>query len=152
MNLTDTLCHTATLPMRVPAPEAFEFMTDTDMMAQWSFGAWGLKPAGDGLFVGKSLFEDLEVYCRLKASRELLQLDYEVGEDPANLVPRIISRIIPGEHIGRGAGNCLVSLIAWRSEAVSDERWRMTCVSHEAEIFRIRHLLESRYSTAPNSQ
>lgn len=146
MNLTDPLCHTATLPIPVPASEAFEFMTDVSMMGQWAFGAWGLKPAGNGIFVGKSMFEDMEVYCRLNASRDLLQLDYEVGDDPANLVPRIISKVIPGEHVGRGAGNCLVSLISWRSEAVSDERWCLTCASHETEIYRIRHLIESRRS------
>ena len=143
MNLSDPLCHTATLPITVPAIEAFEFLTDTEMMGRWAFGAWGLKPAGNDTFVGKSLYEDLEVYCRLKANRELLQVDYEVGEDPARLVPRIISRVIPGEHIDRGAGNCLLSLVAWRSADAGDERWRLTCASHEAEIFRIRHLIES---------
>ena len=145
MNLTDPLCHSATLPIAVPALEAFEFMTDTDMMGQWSFGTWGLKPAGNGLYVGSSLFADHETYCRLKISRTLLQLDYEVGADPANLVPRIIARVTPGEHVGRGAHNCLVSLISWRSEAVSDERWSLTCAAHETEIFRIRHLIESRH-------
>ena len=144
MNLSDPLCHTATLPISAPARETFEFMTDTERMGQWAFGAWGLKPAGNGTFVGKSLYEDLEVYCRLKPNRELLQVDYEVGEDPARLVPRIISRVIPGEHVGRGAGNCLLSLVAWRSASAGDERWRLTCASHEAEIFRIRYLVESR--------
>ncbi len=144
MTLTDPLCHTATLPLPVPALEAFEFMTDAEMMGQWAFGAWGLKPVGNGIFIGRSMFEDMEAYCRLNACRELLQIDYEVGVDPANLAARIISRIIPGEHLGRGAGNCLVSLIVWRSEAVSDDRWQLTCVSHEIEVFRIRHLIESR--------
>ena len=146
MNLSDPLCHTATLPIAVPALEAFEFLTDTEMMGQWAFGAWGLKPAGSDTFIGKSLYEDLEVYCRLKARRDLLQLDYEVGEDPALLVTRIISKVIPGENVGRGADNCLLSLISWRSSAVSDERWRLGCATHEAEIFRIRHLIESRRS------
>ena len=115
MNLSDPLCHTATLTISAPAEEAFEFMTDTEMMGQWAFGAWGLKPAGNDTFIGKSLYEDLEVYCRLKANRDLLQMDYEVGEDPAHLVPRIISKVIPGEYIGREAGSCLVSMISWRS-------------------------------------
>ena len=145
MNLSDSLCHTATLPISAPAQEAFEFLTDSEMMGQWAFGAWGLKPAGNDTFIGKSLYEDLEVYCRLNANRDLLQMDYEVGDDPAHLVPRIISRVIPGEHIGRDAGSCLLSMISWRSAAVSDERWRLTCASHEAEIFRIRHLIESRH-------
>lgn len=144
MNLSDPFCHSATLPMPVPALEAFEFLTDTEMMGQWAFGAWGLKPAGDGVFVGNSMFEDLEVYCRLNTSRELLQVDYEVGEDPASLAPRIISKVIPGEHLGRGADTCLVSLIAWRSETVSEERWCLTCASHETEMYRIRHLIEDR--------
>ena len=144
MNLSDPLCHTATLPIAVPALEAYEFLTDMEMMGQWAFGAWGLKPAGNDTFVGKSLYEDLEVYCRLKANRDLLQLDYETGEDPALLAPRIISRVIPGENVGRGSGHCLLSLVAWRSETSSAERWRLTCATHEAEIFRIRHLVESR--------
>ena len=144
MNLSDPLCHTATLPISAPAQEAFEFMTDAEMMGQWAFGAWGLKPARNDTFIGKSLYEDLEVYCRLNANRDLLQVDYEVGDDPTRLVPRIISRVIPGEHLGMGAGSCLLSMISWRSATVSDERWRLTCASHEAEIFRIRHLIESR--------
>ena len=143
MNLTDPLCHTATLPIAAPAEEVFEFMGDLEMMGQWAFGAWGLKPAGNGIFVGQSLFEDVAVYCRLRAERELLQLDYAVGEDPDNLIPRIISRVIPGAYLGRSADSCLLSLIAWRSEAASDERWRLTCASHEAEIFRIRYMIEA---------
>ena len=145
MNLSDPLCHTATLPISVPAEEAFEFMTDTEMMGQWAFGSWGLKPAGNNILIGKSLYEDLEVYCRMKINRDMLQLDYEVGDAPGHLVPRIISRVIPGVHIGMGAGSCLLSMISWRSAAVSDERWRLTCASHEAEIFRIRHLIENRH-------
>ena len=144
MNLTDPLCHTATLPIAVPALEVFEFLTDAELMGQWAFGAWGLKPVGDDLFVGASLFTDTPVYCRLNVRRELLQLDYEVGEDPDNLIPRIIARVIPGPQVGRGAEHCLASLIAWRSESVSDERWRLTCASHEAEMYRIRHLVERR--------
>ena len=105
----------------------------------------GTETCRNDTFIGKSLYEDLEVYCRLNANRDLLQMDYEVGDDPAHLVPRIISRVIPGEHIGRDAGSCLLSMISWRSAAMSEERWRLTCASHEAEIFRIRHLIESRH-------
>ena len=146
MNLSDPLCHTATLPIGVSAEKTFEFMTNTEMMGRWAFGAWELKPAKGDILIGKSLFEDLEVYCRIKANRDILQLDYEVGEDPVHLVPRIISKIIPGEYIGRDADSCLLSMISWRSATASDERWRLTCGSHEAEVFRIRHLVETQYS------
>ena len=75
-----------------------------------------------------------------------MQMDYEVGDDPTRLVPRIISRVIPGEHIGMGCRQLPAEpdCLAQRNRA-SDERWRLTCASHEAEIFRIRHLIESRH-------
>lgn len=143
MNLSDSYCHTATLPIAASAEGAFEFMTNTEMMGQWAFGSWGLEPHKGDTYKGYSLYEDLEVFCRLSVNRDIFQIDYQVGDDPDNLLPRIVSKVIPGENIGMDADCCLLSMISWRSANTSDERWQLTCGSHEAEIFRIRHLIET---------
>ena len=145
MNLSDPLCHTATIKIGVSSEKAFEFMTDAANTGQWAFGSWGLQSAKEDIFVGRSLYDGGEVFCRIKATHEILQLDYEVGEDPDKLVPRIAAKIIPGEILGGDADSCLLTMISWRSNAASDECWRLTCGSHEAEVFRIRYLIESQY-------
>jgi hypothetical protein len=38
---------------------------------------------------------------------------------------------------------CLVTLISWRAEGMSDSRWRRLCVSHETQMYIIKHMIES---------
>lgn len=55
------------------------------------------------------------------------------------------------------AGVCLVTLLTWRSAQTDDAKWKLTCVSHETEMFIIRNRLEqlaaaNRQDGTPNRQ
>jgi NADPH-dependent curcumin reductase CurA len=70
-------------------------------------------------------------------------VEYLVGATPAALAPRIRARVAPGPALGYDAGTSVVTLEAWRTRDMSDERWMRLVHTHEAEIELIRAQLES---------
>ncbi len=143
MTDSDIHCHTASIAVAVSPQTALAFMADGVKQGQWSFGSWQRRRAGDDLYTGTSLFTGQQTYVAIKADPDKLLIDYAVGADPDNLSPRIMARIIPGDVLGLEPGKCLISLIVWRTADMSDERWHLLSVSHETEMYLIRHLLES---------
>lgn len=143
MTDSDIHCHTASIAVAVAPETAFAFMADGVKQGEWSFGSWQRARVGDDLYTGTSLFTGQQSYVRIKADPDKLLIDYAVGAAPDALSPRIMARIIPGEVLGLEPGQCLVSLIVWRTADMSDERWHLLSVSHETEMYIIRHLLES---------
>ena len=143
MTDSDIHCHTASIAVAVTPKAAFAFMSDGVKQGEWSFGSWQRRRVGDGLYTGTSLFTGQQSYVSIKGDSDKLLIDYAVGADPDNLSPRIMARIIPGDVLGLAPGHCLISLIVWRTADMSDERWHLLAVSHETEMYLIRHLLES---------
>ena len=143
MTDSDIHCHTASIAVAVLPPIAFDFMADGVKQGQWSFGSWQRNQVADGLFTGTSLFTGQVSYVSIKTDPGKLLIDYAVGPDADNLSPRIMARIIPGDVLSLEPGHCLISLIVWRTADMSDERWHLLSVSHETEMYVIRHLLES---------
>lgn len=130
-----------TVECAVPAERAFAFLRDGALLGRWALGCWQTELRGDGLFVGRSLFDGGAVWARPIGDARLLTVDYHVGGSPDALVPRIMARVVPGSSVGRGAEACLVSLIAWRDEGMDDARWHHLVACHEVEILLIQALL-----------
>jgi len=144
MDITNPYCHTCSCVVEVPAMAAWEYMSDGMKQAEWTFGSMDRRKVGDHLFVGTSMFDNSKIYIRIDADRERLMVYYYLGPDPENLQPRNVARIMPGNQLGSDAETCLITLMAWRSSFMSDDRWKQLCVSHETQMFIIKARLERR--------
>jgi hypothetical protein len=144
MLFEDQYCHTASISVRTPAQTAFEYLADGLRQGEWTLGAIRRRKVGDALFVGTSMFDEREAYVRILPAPEHLLVTCWVGPAPEKLIPRIWIRVVPAEHLERPAETCVVTLVAWRPTGQSDDSWRLTRVTHEAEVFLIRGYLERR--------
>ncbi len=140
----DQYCHTASITVGTPAQAAFEYLADGLRQGEWTLGATRRRQVGEALFVGTSMFDEHEAYVRILAVPEHLLVTCWVGPAPEKLLPRIWLRVVPAEHLERPAETCVVTLLAWRPTGQSDDSWRLTRVTHEAEVFLIRGYLERR--------
>ena len=144
MVLYGQLEHTVTAAVHVDAVVAFDYLSDPHNLGSWALGSFHVtESATPGVFRGESLFDRSEGYFRIEAERERLCIDYLLGT-PEKLVPRIAVRVIPNEVVNRPAGTCLVTMTAWRSASMQEERWERLCAAHEAEILLVKGQLESR--------
>jgi hypothetical protein len=134
--------HCVTALIEVPAARAFDFLADPIALGTWSLGCMRVNaPTPGGPYSGYSLYDDSQVWFNIKAHRELLLIDYHVGE-PGNLKPRISVRIVPAAACNLSDQQCYVSLMAWRPSQMAQGRWNQLCTAHEAEIWLIKARLE----------
>jgi len=138
------LSHSATCRVGERAVTAFAFLSDPMALSRWSLGCMDLVDVGDGVFMGRSLFDGGQGWLSIDADSRLLLVDYHVG-DRERREPRISARVIPGPVCGLGDSVCTVTLTAWRSASMNDERWSRLCASHEAEIWLIKSQIETRH-------
>lgn len=136
--------HCVTELIHVDASRAFDFLSEPLQVGNWSLGCMQTEAlSGAGRYVGTSLFDGQRLQLQVQASRELLLIDYLVGVTEP-LKPRISIRIVAADTCDLPAGQCYVSLIAWRSASMTQDRWSQLCASHEAEIWLIKARLEAR--------
>lgn len=112
-------------------------------MSRWILGLWNCREMAPGLFTGASLFDGGQGWVRVVVDGARGQVDYLVGGTPETLVARIRANVIEGALLGHAAGTCLVTLEAWRTGDMSDERWARLMHTHETEIELIRAQLEA---------
>jgi hypothetical protein len=103
-------------------------------MSRWALGLWNCREVEAGLLTGESLFDGATAWARIVKLAGVDAFDYHVGAAPDRLLPRIHARVVDGPVLGHPPGTCVVSLLAWQPEGMSEERWRRLVVSHEAEI------------------
>ena len=140
--MTEWPSHTTTRHVKAPAQAAFGYLSDPLALGRWSLGCFDTMAAGEpGLYTGTSLVDGGQAWFRIDADRKRLLIDYRVGT-PEKLVRRIAARIMPGEELGLPESTCLVSLIAWRTADMSDEKWQRLQALHEAEIILIAGQIE----------
>ncbi len=139
------LSHAATCVVAVPAEAAFAFLADPAALSRWSLGCMDLVHVGEGVYTGHSLFDGGQGWLSIDADPRRLLVDYHVGTLEKR-EPRISARVIPGPVCGLDATASYVTLTAWRAAAMSEDRWRRLCASHEAEIWLIKAQMEARQS------
>jgi hypothetical protein len=137
------LGHMATCHVKAPADAAFRYLADPKMLGRWSLGCWAADVCGEpGLYRGHSLIDGSPAWFRIEADAARRLIDFHVGA-PDRLQRRIFIRIVSGEELERAALTCLVSMHAWRTAAMTDERWQRLRVLHEAEIILIGGQIEA---------
>ncbi len=136
------LSHAATLRVEVTSDVAFDFLRDPLRLGRWSLGCFDTVPTDvPGLFTGASLYDGARGWFRIDADRERGMIDYHVG-DATRQFPRVSARVVAGPVCGLPPASCYVTLMAWRSADMSDERWARLCSAHEAEIWLIKSQIE----------
>jgi hypothetical protein len=142
------LTHCVSTLCAAPARVAFAYLVDPGRLGEWALGCWGGAGGPDGVVRGTSLFDGGPSYARADPDEARLSVDFEVGEEPTRLTRRIAARVVPGDVLGRDPGTSLVILLAWRTAAMDDDRWRQLAVAHEAEALLLRHRIESEAARA----
>jgi len=142
MPADDPNSHSASIEVAVPADRAFEFLADGMKQTHWALGSWDRRDLGGGLYSGTSLFDGGELFIRLHGYRDLLLVDYEVGEQPDELRRLVEARIVPGETLDRGADRCVVTITIWRPAGVSADVWARIYHAFNVEVYMIRGRLE----------
>lgn len=127
---------------RARVDEALALLSTASGLARWNLGLWHTQDAADGLLSGTSLFGGGRGLARVDVDTARGWVDYRVGGDAHDLVPRIQARVQPGGELGYADGTCVVTLIAWRSADMDDARWQRLRTAHEVEIDMIRAELE----------
>jgi hypothetical protein len=135
--------HAASAAIAKPAEEVIAFMADSQKLNRWSFGTWETEIAADDLVKGTSIFDGSITYVRIASNPSRHEIDYHLGLSPEKLVPRIMARVVPGDHLGLETGTCVLTLLAWRSASMSDERWQRLTTAHDFEVILIKNLLEN---------
>jgi hypothetical protein len=144
MTVTATdLAHCVSSLCSATADRAFAYLATPVRLGEWALGCWDAVEGEGGLVTGTSLFDGAETFARPVVDRRHLIVDFEVGDDPAELVRRISARVIPGDEMGERAATSLLLLTAWRVRSMDDERWRRLVVAHEAEVLLLRHRIET---------
>ena len=103
-------------------------------MARWNLGLWNCRELEPGLFTGESLFDAAIGFARVVVDADRGLIDFLVGTGPDLLTPRIRASVIAGEMFGHAHGTSVVTLEAWRTAGMSDERWAGLMNVHETEI------------------
>ena len=149
LDISDHYCHTCSCAVDVPARQAFDYMSDGIRQGEWTFGSWDRRQVGEQLFVGRSMFDDKETFIRIDADAARLVVYYRIGDAPDRLQLRNMARIVTGPDLGWSDDRSLVTLLAWRSTFMSDDRWKQLCVSHETQMFIIKARIEALEAPEP---
>jgi hypothetical protein len=139
--MTDT--HAVSIELAVTADRAFAFMSDPRAMDRWSFGTWKIQVHVGGLVEGSSIFDGSTTWVKIDADKKRGIIDYHLGKEASALTPRIMARVIPGEHLDLGGDSCVLTMVAWRTRNMPDDRWKRLVASHEFEVFLLKSLIEA---------
>lgn len=134
------LAYTASILVPVPPETAFPVLADGMRQAEWTLGSWNRRKENE-LFVGTSLFDGQETWVQIDADPALLSVDYRVGRTAGALRFGVTARVLPAPSFGGIDGSSLVLVTTWRTADMSEEEWRKTIVTLEAEMFLIRGAL-----------
>lgn len=138
-----SLSHIATTKIAVSPDAAFEFLTDPIQLGRWSLGCMNAEQSFiPNVYLGHSLFDGSPAFFEIRSDRTSWGIVYHVGNEEKR-IPRIAAQVVPPEVCGLPGDQCLVSLIAWRTATMTDERWERLCATHEAEIILIRDQCET---------
>lgn len=121
---------------------ALALLSEAEGLARWNLGLWHTRDAGPGLVTGRSLFGGGSGLARVQVNAQEGWVNYAVGASEAELVSRIQARVQSGPELGYAEGHCMVTLLAWRTAGMADDRWERLKAAHEVEIDLIRAALE----------
>ena len=117
----------------------YGFMQDMNKINLWSLG---IKWTNNGreIIEGISNYDKSLSYLKITTKKDIKQITYWIGNDINNLDPRISVFIIKTDKININK----LSMIAFRTKDMNDERWNKLINSHISEIKIIKNLIENK--------
>jgi hypothetical protein len=142
-----SIFHSAAVEAHADWEFSFDYLADPLNLGKWALGCFNTTATDTpDLVVGKSLVSGAKVWVKIVPSKSTGVIDYHVGTEDI-LAPRVSVRVIPGSSGGRNPDHSLITLQGWRAVEMDDDRWKVTCTSHEVEVLIIKSLIEDKFKT-----
>ena len=141
--MDDGHAHICSVAVERPAAAAIAFLADPEKLSSWAVGMGETTVHPDGMVEGAFPGTSRPIWARIDADPGRGIILYHLGPDPDSLVPRIMVRVVSGSVLEMDPQSCVVSLVAWRQEAMDDARWEGLKSGHEREVLDLKRLIES---------
>ena len=115
----------------------FNFMQDMNKINEWSLGVkWNNN--NHEIIEGISNYDNSTLYLKITTKEDMKQITYWIGSNVNNLSPRIYVYLIETNKIY----NNKLSMVAYRTQDMDNERWLGLKESHKKEVKIIKKLIE----------
>ena len=115
----------------------FNFMQDMNKINLWSLGVkWNNN--NHEIIEGISNYDNSTLYLKITTKEDMKQITYWIGSNVNNLNPRIYVYLIETDKIY----NNKLSMVAYRTQDMDNERWLGLKESHKKEVKIIKKLIE----------
>ena len=133
MDITSILIH-------CDSDKIYKFMLDIQKINLWSFGIlWNIQE-GDEIMKGISNFDQSISFLKITKNDKFKKINYWIGKDIDNLIPRIYVRIMLTDDINKNQ----LSMISFKTNDMDSERWNKLKELHNLEVKKIKELIENK--------
>ena len=117
--------------------EIYNFMQDMSKINLWSLGVkWNNN--NHEIIEGISNYDNSTSYLKITTKENIKQITYWIGSNVNNLNPRIYVYLIETDKLY----NNKLSMVAYRTQDMDNERWLGLKESHKKEVKIIKKLIE----------
>ena len=117
----------------------FDFMSDIKNINLWSFGIkWDIT-SKDQVIKGVSKHNNSISYLKIIKDLRIKKIDYWIGEDDNNLIPRIYVHIEPFNNINKSK----LSMVSFKTNDMDLKIWTSLIELHQLELTKIKELLST---------
>ena len=115
----------------------YDFMQDKGKINEWSLGVkWNNN--NHEIIEGISNYDNSTLYLKKTTKEDIKQITYWIGKDKNDLSPRIYVYLIKTDKFY----NNKLSMVAYKTQDMDDERWLGLKESHKKEVKIIKKLIE----------
>jgi hypothetical protein len=115
----------------------FNFMQDKNKINLWSLGVKWYNNNHE-IIEGISNYDNSTLYLKITTKEDIKQITYWIGSNVNNLTPRIYVYLIKTDKFY----NNKLSMVAYRTQDMDNERWLGLKESHKKEVKIIKKLIE----------
>ena len=142
--MDDGLAHITSVQSSFHPEKAFAYLSDLSQILNWNFNLAEVRMVESHIAKGILKLNGESILIRVSLDQEMKIVHFHLGNSLNEMIPRIMIRILPDPSSESKGSGCLISMIAWRTKKMNDERWRGLKASHEYEILKIKAWLESK--------
>ena len=129
----------ASILIHCESDKIYKFMLDRQKINLWSFGIHWDVQEGDEIMKGISNFDQSISFLKITKNDKLKQINYWIGKDIDNLIPRINVRIMLTDDINKNQ----LLMISLKTNDMDSERWNKLKELHNLEVKKIKEFIEN---------
>ena len=115
----------------------YDFMQDKGKINEWSLGVkWNNN--NHEIIEGISNYDNSTLFLKITTKEDIKQITYWIGSNIDDLTPRIYVYLIKTDKFY----NNKLSMVAYRTQDMDNERWLGLKESHKKEVKIIKKLIE----------